>query len=244
MIDEIVGTITASEEFIYCFETEGAKAFQIVEDSLRDALVPTATTYSYAGNGVYKSKYTVTPIRQSQDNYCGPASVLQALIGNGVESGYNSSNSSSKQDEIANDLGTDATGTYIGSISKYMREKFPAKNGYEYKAKAFTCNTYTKALDLVIASLEQNAVPIIRIPDTSVLGYYDGESQHHYVCISEVNTKTGKVTLVDPNNTKVGNSYPYFGTKVITTAEFEALVDYDGWIAVYTKAADGYYVYE
>lgn len=236
MIDEIVETISSSEEFVHCFEVEGATAFQIVEDSLRDALVPTASTYGLSG-GVYSSKNTVPAIMQTTSYYCGPASVLQALRGNG--------DNTDTQDNIASALGTTSSnGTYITSISAYMRQKHAASGGYEYKAKAFTCYTYQNAIELVKESLRKDAVPIVRIPDTSVLGYYGGLSQCHYVCVSKVDTNKGTVTLVDPNNTKSGNSYPYFGTKVISMKEFNDLVNYDGWIALYTKAADGYYVYE
>ena len=38
IIDEIVDTISSSTEFIQCFENEGAIAFQIIEDSLMDAI--------------------------------------------------------------------------------------------------------------------------------------------------------------------------------------------------------------
>lgn len=236
MIDDIVDTLSSSDEFAAIFDDEGATAFQIIEDSLRDALVPAASTYSLSG-GVYKAKKPVPEIRQINGYYCGPASVLMALYGNG--------DATDSQTNIASALGTTSSnGTYITSISAYMRQKHAASGGYEYKAKAFTCYTYQNAIELVKTSLQQNAVPIIRISDTSVLGYYNGRSQTHYVCISEVNTINKTVTLVDPNNTMVNGKYPYNGTFNISMSEFEDLVNYDGWIALYTKAADGYYVYE
>lgn len=233
MIDDIVDTISSSSEFIYCFNTEGATAFQIIEDSLRDALVPTISPYFYS-EGVYRLSKPVPAIMQEKDYYCGPASVLQALDGNGVRT------SSDTQDSIAAALGTDSSGTYITNISAYMRQRCPAKNGYEYKAKAFTCYTYENALELVKTSLQKNAVPIIRIPDTSVLTYYDGLSQTHYVCVSQVDMNEGTVTLSDPNNT----SYDLWDRHDIPISEFEALVNYDGWIVLYTNASNGYYVYE
>lgn len=238
MIVDIVDTIVASEEFVNCFENEGATAFQIIEDSLRDALNPTISTCSLS-NGVYSSKYTVPAIKQSEKWYCGPASVLQALIGNGVLSNTTSNKSASKQDSVAESLGTTEDGTYITNISAYMRQKFPAANGYEYKAKAFTRYTYQNAIELVKKSLQQNAVPIIRIDDTSVLEYYKGEKISHYVCISKVDTINNTVTVVDPHYDSA-----YRGTHVISMSEFENLVNYDGWIALYTSAQDGYYVYE
>lgn len=257
MINEIVDTLSSSDEFIAIFNDEGATAFQIIEDSLRDALVPTASVQTVS-KGVYSSRYTVPAIYQRTNYYCGPASVLQALIGNGVlsdvysvsrsELGSNNirnQNSVSKQNEIAGAMGTTAAnGTYIGSISAYMRNHFPAKNGYEYKAKAFTRYTYGNAIELVKASLAQNAVPIIRVPDTSVLYYYHGTSQSHYVCVSKVDTENNEVTLVDPNCTGGTDDPRYMGTWTVPMSEFENIVNYDGWIAVYTKAADGYYVYE
>ncbi|MGN0181718.1 MAG: C39 family peptidase [Candidatus Ornithomonoglobus sp.] len=230
MINDIVDTISTSEEFIHYFECEGATAFQIIEDSLRDALIPSVSP-RYVSNGIYRSRYTVPVIMQSKTWYCGPASVLQALYGNG--------DTTDTQDNIAAALGTTSGGTYITSISAYMRQKHPASSGYEYKAKAFTCYTYQNAIELVKKSLQQNAVPIIRVGDTSVLGYYNGQSYTHYMCISEVNTNNNTVTLVDPHFNAT-----YRGTHVISMSEFEDLVNYDGWIALYTNAQDGYYVYE
>lgn len=238
MIVDIVDTISASEEFVNCFENEGATAFQIIEDSLRDALTPTVATCSLS-NGMYSSRYLVPTIEQSEIWYCGPASVLQALIGNGVLSNRTSNKSATKQDSVAASLNTTEDGTYITNISAYMRQQFPAAGGYEYKAKAFTCYTYQNAIEMVKTSLQQNAVPIIRVDDTSVLGYYDGEQFTHYMCISKVNTVNNTVTVVDPHKKDA-----YRGTHTISMAEFEDLVNYDGWIALYTNAEDGYYVYE
>lgn len=74
---------------------------------------------------------------------------------------------------------------------------------------------------------------------TSVLGYYNGNSYSHYMCISQVNTNNNTVTVVDPHYNDT-----YRGTHVISMSEFEDLVNYDGWIALYTSAQDGYYVYD
>ena len=120
-----------------------------------------------------------------------------------------------------------------------MRQNSSATNGYEYKAKAFTRFTYQNAIELVKKSLQNNGVPIIRVDDTSVLGYYNGNSYSHYICISQVNTNNNTVTVVDPHYND-----SYRGTHVISMSEFEAIVNYDGWIALYTNAQDGYYVYE
>lgn len=56
--------------------------------------------------------------------------------------------------------------------------------------------------------------------------------------------KNNEVTLVDPNCTGGTDDPRYMGTWTVPMSEFENIVNYDGWIAVYTKAADGYYVYE
>lgn len=239
MIVDIVDTIAASEEFVNCFENEGATAFQIIEDSLRDALNPTISTCGLS-NGIYSSRYTVPAIEQSEEWYCGPASVLQALIGNGVLSNTTSNKSATKQDSVAESLNTTKKdGTNITRISAYMRQEFPAANGYEYKAKAFTLYTYQNAIEMVKTSLQQNAVPIIRVDDTSVLDYYNGNQYTHYMCISKVDTINNTVTVVDPHYDSA-----YRGSHVISMSEFENLVNYAGWIALYTSAQDGYYEYE
>lgn len=238
VINEIVDTIVNDTQFVVFFEQEGATAFQIVEDSLCDVLIPTASASSLY-KGVYSSRYPLPIITQKEKWYCGPASVQMALIGNGVLHNNTQDKSDSKQEDIASCLNTNTGGTNITEISAYMREQFPEANGYEYKAKAFTCYTYQNAIEMVKISLQQNAVAIIRVDDTSVLDYYNGEQFTHYMCISEVDTIEDTVKLVDPHYDSV-----YRGYHEISISEFEELVNYNGWIVLYTSAKDGYYVYD
>lgn len=83
MIDDIVNTLSSSDEFISIFETEGASAFCIIEDSLRDVLEPAAAPCGYTPDW-YFSDYANPLIKQVGGEGCGPASALMALIGSGA----------------------------------------------------------------------------------------------------------------------------------------------------------------
>lgn len=121
----------------------------------------------------------------------------------------------------------------------------PSRNGYKFKSKAFTINSYNLALDFVADSLINDAVPVIQVHDTSVLGYYNGYSCGHYVVVVSINTLEREITLADPNKNPA-----YFGYHVISFEEFNSLAEklanskHNFWISVYTNAeSDEPYIY-
>ena len=234
VIDDIVDTISADDEFIYIFEKEGAKAFQIVEDSLRDALEPTPEPY-YSVDGVYRTAGTVPFVEQAEKNFCGPAAVLQALIGAGYLSNTNYNKNYDKQKEVSRDVfPEDVDNANTTLIAEYMQDNYYkniSPNKF-YKAKVFTTYSKDKIISFFTYSLQNNGAPIIRVYDTSKLGYYNKLSQVHYVTITKVDTNTRRVTLMDPNySTGLG------GEHTITYDELFGLTETAGdlWAAVYTN---------
>lgn len=245
MINEIIAEITASDVFKDCFECSGKAAFQIVEDSLNDALksdnMPVSilsSNESYSVNVPVVNQLCYDSNGAELKTYCGPASALQALIGNGKLSNVDSNKSASKVYSVGQSMGTNNSGTNISKLNNYIQSYY-SSTGTTYKVKAFTKYSYSKAINFVKYSLSNGAAPVIRIDDTSVLGYYNNNSYTHYVTISAVDTKNNTVTLVDPHYLST-----YRGTHKITMEEFENLVNYDGWMCVYTNAGDGSYVYD
>lgn len=241
VIDEIVDIISSDDEFIYIFENEGSKAFQIVEDSLRDVLDPTPEPY-YVVNGVYQTACAVPTVTQAKNNYCGPASVLQALIGTGDLSNTSDNKSKAKQDDVAKRMGMGSNGARVDDITIYMNTYYlNTATSNSYKSVLFPYTLRGKVISYLTYSLQHNGATIVRISDTSLLGYYNNVSCEHFVTVTKVDTIFRTITIVDPTNLSgLG------GEHVITYDElFEtARVGSGLWVSVYTNNSGGSYVYE
>ena len=239
VIDDIVDTLSSSDQFVAIFNEEGASAFYIIEDSLRDVLEPTAEPCMQTDE-LYTTKYLVPAVRQNTNNNCGPASTLMALIGSGA-SGYSYTTDTNTlntwQNNLVEQLKPDTNGTPIGNITNVMKANVPSRNGYSYKTKAFTKNSYNKALGYIESSLIMDAVPVILINDTSLLSYYNGESYHHYMVVTSVDTLAGLVTVIDPHYDD-----KFFGVHYISFTEFTNMVKNckDFWVSTYTTDSSDY----
>lgn len=233
VIDDIVDTLSSSDQFVAIFNEEGASAFCIIEDSLRDVLEPTAEPCMYTDE-LYTTKYLVPAVRQNTNNNCGPASTLMALIGSGA-SGYSYTTDTNTlntwQNNLATQLKPDTNGTPIGNITEVMKANVPSRNGYSYKTKAFTKYSYNKALGYIESSLIMDAVPVILVKDTSLLGYYKGHSCSHYMVVTSVDTLAEQITVIDSHYDD-----KYFGVHIISFTEFENMAKNcrDFFISTYT----------
>lgn len=244
VIDDIVNTLSNSDQFVAIFEKEGPSAFYIIEDSLRDVLEPTAMPCMQTDE-LYTTKYLVPAVRQSDHNNCGPASTLMALIGSGA-SGYSYTTDSNTLNTWLNTLKgrlrpNNENVTNIGDITAVMRENVPSRNGYIYKTKAFSKYTYNKALGYIESSLIMDAVPVIRVKDTSLLGYYNGHSCSHYMVVTSVDILAEEITVIDPHYDD-----KYFGVHYISFTEFENMAKNckDLFISTYTTdSSDDAYIY-
>lgn len=105
MIEEIVDIISADEQFIYIFEQEGAAAFQVVENSLMDALTPGVSSCMETDE-LFITKYLVASVKQIYTDFCDPASTVMALVGSGASGYYFTENESINngwQKDVANE---------------------------------------------------------------------------------------------------------------------------------------------
>ncbi len=253
MIDDIVDTLSSSDEFISIFEDEGATAFQIIEDSLRDALVPTVAPTAWDDDEVvYYTKYRFPSIRQKETNFCGVASMLMALMGSGKEEYItNSSLTDKMQYDYAEEVGiysaekgNTGKGLHIQTMKDFLQKRFtPNSLNYEYRVKGFTKYTVQHLEDILATALSCDTVPIISVNEPWRLSYYPDNYGlgTHYIVIESIDLATGNVDVVDPHY-----SDEYFGRHTIKIDEVKDLVySKQGlWICVYTKAPDGDYVYD
>ncbi len=248
VIDDVVDIISSDDEFIYIFNNKGPSAFQIVEDSLHDALDPEPLPMPMMmTDDLYTSKYSFPDVQQSNNYYCGPASTLMALIGGGAYYYTNDKSTLDRwQKSLAgnSDLHTDEKGvTFIGYVTdvlnKKLSDKFEkdddGKITYEYQTKEFTKFSYQKVLNFIITSLNHDFVPVINIDDTSRLKYYNGASFGHYLVVDYVDFNAETVMLRDPHYDS-----KYFGAHVISYDEFYNLANDEVglWVSAYAKIED------
>jgi hypothetical protein len=233
---EIRGIVShgiSNSEFKRIFESEGAAAFAIVERAILDMVDPPAQP-RLVGTGIFYLPYATPYVNQAvynngvlQDYYCGPASTIQALIGNGklANNAYNKSEANVRA--VGTSLGTNSSGTLLYRITNYMNSYGYGGNSYE--SLMFTPYNYTSALSYVRYSLANNGAVIMRVPDTRVLGYYNGNNYSHYMTIVQVNEISSTMVVVDPHYDSA-----YAGQHTITFAEFYNCVNVDGWLSALT----------
>lgn len=251
IIDEVVDSICADEQFIYIFETIGNSAFHIVEDSLNDIFQPRINTCMQTDD-LYVSCYSFPNIKQNTSYNCGPACTTMTLIGGGT-SGYYYTNNTTVTDQwqtnITTELGTtpNSNGTRVGMITEVLSEKIPSKNGCTYRSKAFTKNSYGLAFDFICDSLVNDGVPVILVNDTSLLPYYNGVStgSGHYIVVEQVDFNAEVVQIVDPHYDD-----RYFGAHTLTFEEFNYFIretaipeTSDLWMSVLTTSGSAPYIY-
>lgn len=254
MINDIVDTISSSEEFACIFEDEGATAFQIIEDSLHDALDPMPTCVAWDGNDdadYYYTKYGVPCIQQTENTFCGVASMLMALIGGGKEEYMSNSALTDKmQYDYAEEVGIydkkngiTGDGVHIQDMKEFLQARFPVNSAnFTYRVKVFTRYSVEDVTDYISLALLCDTVPILRVDEPQRLSYYPDNynSSAHYVVIHSIDYSTGKVVVIDPHYLD-----SYYGRHTITIEEVEDLVysKLDLWMCVYTHIPDEKYVY-
>lgn len=173
MIEEIVDIISADEEFICIFEQEGATAFRIIEDSLRDVLEPAPAPISW-DEDYYYARYYFPVIKQVQDTFCGAASIVMALMGGGkVNWTADTSITNQMQYEIATETGIwdpktnskiDDKGIDINDMKNYLQEYFPADSlGYTYQRKIFTRFHTSDIEGFLTIALANDTLPVLRV---------------------------------------------------------------------------------
>lgn len=237
MINDIVDTIVSDDMFVSIFKEEGASAFEIVEDSLNDALNPEPMPLIMTDD-LYTSEYSFPVVKQMNSYFCGPAATLMALIGSGASNFYYTNDQTilnAWQTQLSQKgmLDTTKNGTIIYNVTNVMNNYIPSVNGYTYKSKVFTRHSYSQALGYISASLLYDAVPIINISNTELLNYYKGNSFIHYMVVNYVDFNAETVMLYDPHYDS-----RFYGNHTVSFEEFEKLAiecENNLWVSVYSK---------
>lgn len=237
VVNNVIEDITSDETFLACYEYEGETAFRILEDTLMDALTPTIEPYNYNGTTAW-SYYTVPTIMQVEKKHCGVASVQMALIGSGLIPNTSDNRGKDKQRAIADEmnLSSEDAAHITYNVTPYMNKYYSANATAKYRVKGFTINSYNKLSYYLSDSLRSNAIPIIMIPDTRFLGYYDGDSYRHFMIVKRIDTFNKTLTVVDPHY-----DARYFGEHTISFDELYGVIlnapdpdDRNIWASVYS----------
>lgn len=232
LVDSIVDSIISDVEFIEYFENEGPVAFEVVADALDDVLESKSSLYSF-DNESYFSTYNSYRNKQLYSYYDGPAAVVQALIGSGcINFTTNKSLLDSYQIAAASEMGTNSTdNTSIYKITAYMQKKYAEKFGQDtdgtFQTRVFNSFNADNILGYITTSLAADAVPILRIPDRSVLYEHRNETGSLYVNVVLADEQGEYIVYTDPTmENGMGRS--------ITYDELESLTDSGNvWLSTY-----------
>ncbi|MCL2697646.1 MAG: C39 family peptidase [Oscillospiraceae bacterium] len=197
IIDEVINLLINDVEFIYTFNKNPDDAYDLTERMLNDSLFTPIIPLGNHLSSWFYADYTVPYVNQILNYYCGPASIAQALIGNGTQLNTTSNKNRAFLDARAADMGTtQSDGTHLQDM-KWMMNHYYA-NGNTYKDSIVTVYNIDTAMGRLENSLAKGYVPIIYLADTNLLSYYNSTFKH-YVVIYDINHVTNKVKLMDPH---------------------------------------------
>lgn len=168
--------------------------------------------------GSYPSYYTtVTPVRQAEWYWCGPAAGVQALTGVGIYA-HNLSDYSGAQQEMANLMNPNtSTGTSPDKLCNALNVKIKAYKGvsaakYKYTVVPSTMTKYNLLNNLIGESIRQDRPPVATVL-LPTLPYYTGTGTGgHYITIRSIHGESGTAQIVDPhyNSAFFGNHTIYY----------------------------------
>lgn len=226
LIDNVINSIVKDSQFDVIFQNDETAAIKTLKVALEDSLRQkySIEPYDFVGTLAYCC-YTVPVVKQAKTYYCGPAAVLEALIGNGILDDVSINKNLAKQNAIASALGTTSSGTYVYQITNVLNSYYSSD---KYEHRYYSQSNYDSSISFLVDALQSNYVPIVRVTDTSAFSYYNGNSYTHYVAVNYVDYDKKTIGIVDPHyNTTFG------GEREVTFTEFKNAIKQDGWIISY-----------
>ena len=196
------------EEFLDHYMQDPEEAYGIIEQNVDNQFNYIKNQLGNQTNAGNDTNAWVDPILLMQKNsyYCGPCSALQAIA---IYGGYVAGNTNNnKQDTLANQMGTDSSGTTVYNVTSTLNSYVP---GYSYK-KGSTMTDFSFKYT-VLNSLINEKAPILHAR-TQYISYYGGHSSGHYICVTAINNQTDMIRLSDCNNNQ-----NYYGTRSIPRSE-------------------------
>lgn len=236
VVNTVIDEVTSNKIFLEYYEYESKTALRILENALTDALTPPIEPYSYNGTVAW-TDYEVPKIAQVENNYCGPAAVQMALIGSGLWANNTDNKSESKQRDIASAMGVGRYGVDIAIVTNYMNKYYSSSSICQYESRFFISYSVDKVVYYLSDSLRGNQVPIIMIPNTKYLEYYDGYSCTHFIVVKKVDTLNKTLTIVDPfhNDSMDALNKKCFGEHTLTFDQLYNVVNNCGvFVSAYT----------
>lgn len=137
-----------------------------------------------------------TELVQQLNSYsCGPASAYMAIGGWGETGSILGLSTEEKLQELASEMGTDSSGTYVYSVTNGLN-RYTIGHDYGY----YLGQDLTQALFRIYSfnSLSYERAPLLHAR-TAALSYYNGHNSGHYITVTEFNYGTEEVRLHDPN---------------------------------------------
>lgn len=144
----------------------------------------------------------LTPVKQQNSYYCGPATVKMII--------HQINGSSSAQSTYAKNMGTNSTsGTIVANMTKELNAR---QTKFKYAHTLITSSS--KVSQILYHSIGKNA-PIVLHANTRSLEMYNGTSLGHYVAAQTIaragaeGTPLTHVTYVDPFSANYGKGNVY-----------------------------------
>ncbi len=219
LIDNVIEDIFDDPQFTAIYDCDEEEAADTLRDALDRSIQSECGIQPQSYVGTYaSSKYYVPVVKQKTNYYCGPASIIEALVGNGILDDENSVT----QGTIAAKAGTTSNGTYVYKVRDVLNSYY-SSSPYEYKYVSHY--TSKDSVYLLVDSLANDFVPVVLFSNTSKLGYYNGKAYSHYVAVEYVDLNAKKIGIVDPNYIS-----PYGGEHEVSFDSFSKALDSEGWI--------------
>lgn len=222
IIYEICGNIICNDEYVYMYSVDKELTHETIINTLNTSLQSNVNTYSYnPSQGIYYSNHTIPYVKQLEVYYCGPASVIEALIGNGTINNTTNNKNLAAQNAHAQAMNTTSeNGTHITNLRNRMNSYYSSSLYSNFNITRYNLDDMWQN---IYSSFINGRVPILRVQDTSRLEYYLGSSFTHYIVISQVDIQHNLITLVDCHYDAL-----YGGTHQISISDFEYAVK-DGY---------------
>lgn len=215
VLNDVFEDLVYDPNFKIAYEDDKEYAVSAFKNCLVGAINDKYGIQAYTGDfscTFWYSLYEVPVINQIKSNYCGPASVLEALIGYGTLDNIDSNKSITALNAEFNAMGAPVNGPAINVMMNRLNNQMGLPNyGYNF----YTANTYSGSINYLVQTFQSNLVPIVYFADTSALNYYSEKGFSHYIAVESVNTVTKEIVIVDPHFDAV-----YRGKHTITYDEF------------------------
>lgn len=144
----------------------------------------------------------VKNIQQLYDaNYCGPANALQAIYGMDQEDSVSGATDAAKQNTLANDMETDASGSIVWKLTRELNE-YSGNKQYDFEeGENITLSEFETD---VFTSLYYDRAPILHAK-TQYISYYNNVEHGHYITIDCISSPDDQVNLCDTYSHKFGD---------------------------------------